>query len=414
MNETNVAEKTRPGAPWTQWLRRAKLLQRIAAVALAAVPFLLLLFFLAPSAAAYGLNAESVYGLIPEKTGLGSCAIGLIVLTCLAAAVAVPLLLGEFDKYARPITPPFLIYATILEFCILITSAVLAQRIASFGGGFRIGASPVLAIVFSALAVGLGIFYIAVFFHPNTDMDAIAPYLARPVKISTHNKKQAASAASKPAATSAARRLAFTQTSEFGGKAIPYFFIGVAVKLGSLLSLGIAYPFLFCWRLKWVTKHTKVDGQQLVFDGNGIQLIGRYLLWILLCVVTLGIYLIFFMPLNWNRWETKHTHFLHAQGGESHFDGHIWQLFGVRLLTRFVTLITLGLGSFWAHCYRERWYAKHTVYDGVRIAFHGKGWQYFLKKIVWLLLTVVTIGIYGLFLGQRVKRWTISYTHRAA
>lgn len=199
--------------------------------------------------------------------------------------------------------------------------------------------------------------------------------------------------------------------SHFDGSAIIYYLMGVAVFFGTLFTLGIAYPFLRCWRLKWEKTHTYIDGKQLVFDGNGAQLMGTYIIWLLLSVVTMGIYLALIMPLNMIRWETKHTHFKDEQG-ESHWDGHIWQLFGVKMLSRFVTLITLGIASFWAKCYKERWLAKHTVLDDVRLSFDGTGMQYFAKKIIWLLLTVATIGIYGLFLKTKVKSWIVSHTHR--
>ena len=38
-----------------------------------------------------------------------------------------------------------------------------------------------------------------------------------------------------------------------------------------------------------MAKHTYVNGRQLVFDGNGAQLWARFMLWVILSVITCGI-----------------------------------------------------------------------------------------------------------------------------
>lgn len=184
MEENTTVSENNAQPSQTPWLRGAKLLQRISAIVFSLLPFALLLFYLAPSATAFGMKAESIYGLLPDQTGLGSCAIGLIVLTCFAALFALPLLLGEFNKYAHPLTPPFVIYGTLMQTAILITAATLTGRIEALDGGLgmlQAGAAPILVLVFSAVAVILGGVYMGVYFHRNTDTDALAPYLPLPV-----------------------------------------------------------------------------------------------------------------------------------------------------------------------------------------------------------------------------------------
>lgn len=216
--------------------------------------------------------------------------------------------------------------------------------------------------------------------------------------------------------------------SRFTGGAFANFGINFAVVLVSLITVGIAYPFMMCWKLRWEADHTYIDGRKLVFDGNGGQLLGKWLLWMLLSIVTIFIYAIFRLPLNMNRWKAKHTHFadnyqslgdenqkpvLKPGVPESKFTGSIFGLWGVNWLSNFVTLITLSFGMYWAHCYQERWYAKHTEYDGCKLVFDGKGRQYFGKCFVWVLLTIVTVGIYSFWLTVKVKDWTMSHTHIA-
>lgn len=199
--------------------------------------------------------------------------------------------------------------------------------------------------------------------------------------------------------------------SRFTGGAFANFFIGFLTGLLSIVTLGLAYPALVCWKLRWKAKHTYIDGCRLVFDGKAIQLFGKYLLWLFLSIITIGIYAMIAMPLNMKKWETVHTHFEGVQGGESKFDGKVIGLFGVNFLTGFVTLITLSFGSYWAHCYRERWYKKHTVIDGCRLFFDGKAGQYFGKSFVWALLTIVTVGVYSFWLVVNQEKWTVYHTH---
>ncbi|MDR0914291.1 MAG: DUF898 domain-containing protein, partial [Oscillospiraceae bacterium] len=54
--------------------------------------------------------------------------------------------------------------------------------------------------------------------------------------------------------------------------------------------------------------HTTIDGKRLRFDGKAIQLFGSWIKWLLLCLITLGIYS-FWLGIALQKWKTKHTHF---------------------------------------------------------------------------------------------------------
>ncbi|MDE5766799.1 MAG: DUF898 family protein [Clostridia bacterium] len=348
---------------------------------------------------------------------------------------------------------------------------------------------------------------------------------------------QPAAPAPKPAAP-APVETSTTIPSKYTGGALMTFLINYAVAFVSIISFGLLFPFMFCWRKRWQAEHTFINGRRLVFDGTGVQLFGRFMIWFLLAIATLGIYFIIKGNISFVAWETKHTHFegvtvtykperkkpkkkkvkkvkevavapapvetVHTveevQPGEtveaieddglsdglseefdqpadeatveeaaeateddlsgeavqsaeeevqhsveivqtveevhpavvqaqpeeeeeeeeevyveevtqSRFDGRWYQLLGVNALTFFVTLITIGLGAYWAHCYRQRWYSKHTVYDEHRLEFDGTGMQYFGKRFIWLLLTIITFGIYSFWLHVNSVKWTISHTH---
>ena len=72
-----------------------------------------------------------------------------------------------------------------------------------------------------------------------------------------------------------------------------------------MITLGFAWPSLYCFRLRWLYSHTVVGGYRLKFTGRGIQFFGRCLLWALLTLVTFGIYSLW-LPIVYQKWVTKH------------------------------------------------------------------------------------------------------------
>lgn len=207
--------------------------------------------------------------------------------------------------------------------------------------------------------------------------------------------------------------------SKFTGGAFANFFIGLITGIVSAVTLFLAYPAMVCWKKRWEANHTYLNGRKLRFDGKAIQLMGKYIIWLLLSLVTLGLYYVFCMRVALEKWFTKHTHF--AQTPEkveeqaeaanlSVFDGSSIGLLGVKLLSYLVTVITLTFGAYWAHCYQERWFCKHTTIDGAKLYFDGKAAQYFGKRVCWYLLTIITCGIYSFWLAVKSKKWTIRHT----
>ncbi len=97
-------------------------------------------------------------------------------------------------------------------------------------------------------------------------------------------------------------------------------------------------------------------------------------------------------------------------GEESYFDGGTVQLILWRLLTSFLTMITLGIAYPWTVCMLKRWEVKHTVINGKRLKFTGNGAQIFGKYILWAVLSVITFGIYSIWLGLGMKKWVTKHT----
>lgn len=98
---------------------------------------------------------------------------------------------------------------------------------------------------------------------------------------------------------------------------------------------------------------------------------------------------------------------------ESQFTGGLLGLIGINLLQVLMIGLSLGLGTPWAICMKERWMAGHTIIDGKRLTFDGTGSQLFGNYIKWFLLTILTLGIYGFWLDIKMKKWITKHTHHA-
>lgn len=95
--------------------------------------------------------------------------------------------------------------------------------------------------------------------------------------------------------------------SDFTGGVLAYWGIELATFCLTILSLGIAYPWLMSWQVSWYRSHTCISGEQLHFDGRGIQLFGKWIQWFVLMILTLGIYGLW-LPVKEQQWIVKHTY----------------------------------------------------------------------------------------------------------
>lgn len=95
--------------------------------------------------------------------------------------------------------------------------------------------------------------------------------------------------------------------SKFTGGLLGMIGIGILEALICFCTLGICFPWALCIKERWYVQHTIIDGHKLTFDGTGIQLFGNYIKWLLLTIITLGIYA-FWLTIKMKQWVTKHTH----------------------------------------------------------------------------------------------------------
>ena len=97
--------------------------------------------------------------------------------------------------------------------------------------------------------------------------------------------------------------------SYFDGGLLSY--IGWII-LGSLIkscTFGICYPWALCMIYGWKINHTVIEGRRLQFNGTAVGLFGNWIKWLLLIVVTLGIYS-FWVHIKLEQWRVKNTTFL--------------------------------------------------------------------------------------------------------
>ncbi|GEC77086.1 DUF898 family protein [Microbacterium maritypicum] len=98
----------------------------------------------------------------------------------------------------------------------------------------------------------------------------------------------------------------------FDGGAGTWLGIGIAGFLVTVLTLGICYPWAVVMTYRWKTKHTFINGQRLRFTGSAPGLFGHWIKWLLLCIVTVGIYSFWVYP-RLQKWIVEHQEIDPAQ-----------------------------------------------------------------------------------------------------
>jgi len=64
-----------------------------------------------------------------------------------------------------------------------------------------------------------------------------------------------------------------------------------------------------CMVYGWKINHTGINGYRMRFDGSAIGLFGNWIKWLLLSVITIGIYG-FWVSIKLEDWKVKHTAFI--------------------------------------------------------------------------------------------------------
>ena len=175
----------------------------------------------------------------------------------------------------------------------------------------------------------------------------------------------------------------------------------------SLVTLGIAYPWLKCHYESFKASKTYVKGRRLVFVGKGGELAKKYFLWAFLSVITFGIFSIIVSD-KMHKWVVEHTHYDGNESAESSYDGKVGAKFGFKILGFLAGAFTFGLAKTFVICKREKYFANHTLINGAPIYFDGTGFGLLKKQALWGALTVATFGVFALWKDQQRRQWICS------
>ena len=191
---------------------------------------------------------------------------------------------------------------------------------------------------------------------------------------------------------------------EFTGKGGELFVTFLVGYLLTLITLGIYMPWFMVKMIKFFVGNTAATAQdgtryRLNFEGTGGELFVTFLVGALLSAITLYIYLPWFMCKLRKVLYTRTAILENEQPvGNLDFEGTGGQLFVTGLVAGLLTVITLYIYLPWAQVKMTKFWVENTrihyqgrVFAG---AFHGTGGEYFVTFLVGYLLTLVTLGIY--------------------
>lgn len=200
---------------------------------------------------------------------------------------------------------------------------------------------------------------------------------------------------------------------EFTGKGGELF---VTLLVGGLLTIITAYiymPWFICKMIKFFTNNTTATAQdgtryRLNFEGTGGELFVTFLVGGLLTMVTLYIYLPWFIC-KLRKVLYQRTAILENEQpvGNLDFEGKGGELFVIGLVGFLLMIVTLTIYRFWFEVKLQKFYAENTRinYQGRTFAgsFNGTGGEYFVTLFIGMLLCAVTLYIYMPWL--LIKLW---------
>ena len=93
-----------------------------------------------------------------------------------------------------------------------------------------------------------------------------------------------------------------SENTYFDGKMLQWLGWTLLGELVTLVTVGICFPIYWGWIEKWKLNHTVVNGYRLRLTRGGGRLVGRWLLWMLLSIITLFIFSLW-IPKKMERWK---------------------------------------------------------------------------------------------------------------
>ncbi|MPQ44872.1 hypothetical protein [Clostridium tarantellae] len=75
-----------------------------------------------------------------------------------------------------------------------------------------------------------------------------------------------------------------------------------------IVTLGLAYPWILCMEQEAKCEHTVICGKRLKFIGDPKELIGHWILWWFLIIITFGVFSLV-VGIRFQQWVTANTVF---------------------------------------------------------------------------------------------------------
>lgn len=194
-------------------------------------------------------------------------------------------------------------------------------------------------------------------------------------------------------------------------KVLPYLGFKILLLLIIVFSLGLAYPVAYYLETKYEINMTNIDRKVCSFHGLLKPLMKAWLKWLGLVVLTCGVYA-FFISKKFIIWRYKYTHIdkeLSSLGGG--YYANAWTHFFLKLGTKLLLLISLGLVKPWCIAWINKYEISKTIIDGRTLYFNGKSLSLGGKIFLWWFLTLFTLGLYSYVINLSFKKWVDKHTH---
>lgn len=292
---------------------------------------------------------------------------------------------------------------------------------------FGIYSNSILSVLFAAgaLMIGMDLFVKVFIDHRGFSGTFDIPYAMQKILSGFQNGNQNASrsysggghaSSGQPVNGYASPAFYNTRESWFDGNGVQVIGYYILCVLISMLTCGLAAPWGIVQIVRWRVSHTIINGRRQYFNGTATGLFGLWIKWILLSLITCGIYA-FFAYVDYKKWETRHTSYgdnIVPDGVvymDSEFTGNSFEYLGYAILTGILSSLTCGIAGAWCAMMLQKWEKKNTVIRNQVYTFDGTGGGYFLIYLTNVLLTTLTCGIYGPWAIVRMQKYIVSHTH---
>jgi uncharacterized membrane protein YjgN (DUF898 family) len=208
-----------------------------------------------------------------------------------------------------------------------------------------------------------------------------------------------------------------TMRVQFRGTGGQLFVHGLIFALLAPITLGLYTPWFICRMLRWITENTDLHGDDgtkydLKFEGSGAALLGTYIVGVILTMLTLYIYLPWFVvSLRKFVYDNTKIHRNGQECGKVEFVGTGAELLGLSIVGFLLTVVTLGIYMFWFQVNVKKFYMNNTRFhigqQTITPSFEGTGGEFFVIWLIAALLMPLTLYIYYFWFAAKLYKFDL-------